>query len=150
MPQLHSPQFGEVTFEDGQVIEFPGGLPAFEDLRRFLLLQVDGSTMGALQSVDQPSVCFPVLPIAAVTPDYQMDVPPEDCERLLATEAEIRDVLPLAIVTLTESGPATANLLAPVLINARARRGVQLVRADALYSLEYALAPGAEEQVACS
>ncbi len=140
MTHLESSQFGDIVFDPDQIIEFPAGLPAFEGLRSFLLLAIKGSAIGALQSVDQPSVCFPVMPIASLVPAYQMDLTAEDRECLLAPSEASADLLTLAILTLPESGLPTANLLAPVVIHTRTRRGVQSVRGDLLYSPEYSLA----------
>ncbi|MEO8024882.1 MAG: flagellar assembly protein FliW [Bryobacteraceae bacterium] len=144
MAQLESSPIGQSGFDPGQIIEFPAGLPAFEDLRRFLLLALDGSAIGALQSVDRPEICFPVIPIAAIKPDYEMELPPEDRELLAVAGHETAGLLALAIVTLAESGPPTANFLAPVLIHLGRRRGVQSVRSDARYSHQHPVGPTEE------
>jgi flagellar assembly factor FliW len=56
------------------------------------------------------------------------------------------DVLCLTIVSVQETG-ATANLLAPVLVNLRNRRAVQAVAQDSDYSVQSPLAP--QEAAAC-
>jgi flagellar assembly factor FliW len=54
------------------------------------------------------------------------------------------------VVTLPASGPATANLLAPLVVNLAARLGVQAVRSDARYSHRHPLATAAAGEGVCS
>lgn len=142
MERLTTPQFGDIEFRTDQVIEFPAGLPAFEDLHKFLLLEYDGSAIGALQSIDRPEICFPILPMAAIAPSYELEIREEDRDRLRFDAENDAEVMTLAILTLTDSGPPTANLLAPILINAKKRCGIQTIRTDRRYSHCQALSVG--------
>lgn len=139
MPQLATRQFGPIEYGEEAVLEFPRGLPAFEDQTRFLLLERQGfSPIVFLQSVLRPDLCFLTLPLACVDPGYSLSVAREDLE-IIGVEAAgfplpNDRLLRLAILSVTEDRLATANLLAPVLVNLGSRRGVQAVRLDSLYS----------------
>jgi flagellar assembly factor FliW len=54
----------------------------------------------------------------------------------------------LALVSLHDGFSATANLMAPLVINLRNRRGVQAIRQDNLYSHQHPIQPTSTE-VAC-
>jgi flagellar assembly factor FliW len=146
MPAVDTKNFGKVPYEPGAEIEFPGGVPAFEDHRKFVLIQIPKThPLLFLQSLDNPNVCFPVLRALSVDPLYRLRLTKEDLRRLdLPTSRQPRlgEVIEcLVVVALRESG-ATANLLAPVVINFRKMRAVQVVSEEP-YSLQHPIvAPG--------
>lgn len=112
--------------------EFPAGLPAFEEER--VLRFVPPERPAPLLVLESPRTGGPqflVIPVALIEPDYELELSAED-RTVLGWEAG--DALAvLAVVALEEAG-VTANLLAPVVLNARTRRGVQAVRWDTKYS----------------
>src|ERR1700674_440856 len=121
MPEIVTRQFGKIGFEEDAVLQFPSGLPGFENRTRFLL--VERAPLMFLQNLDSPELCFFALPVEAVQPDYQLEMTPDDQQTLSLTAPP----LPLAILSANQSGAWTANLLAPVVINKEARRAVQAV-----------------------
>lgn len=137
MPVLETRTFGPLDYAAEAVIAFPRGLPGFETLREFLLLDLpDQAPVLYLQCVDSPEVCFVTLPVRVVDPGYRLWISPED-EAALDSAAE--DRLALTIVAGHEQERPTANLLAPVVISPSARRGVQAVRTDRFYSHQHPL-----------
>jgi flagellar assembly factor FliW len=150
VPQAHTQQFGPVEYRNEEVIEFPSGLPAFEQERQFLGIErAETRPLVYLQSLGRPDLCFVALPLLVVDPAYKLAVSAEDLRILGLTDflengeqPEIgRDVEALAIMSVTNSRP-TANLLAPVLIRKAAggqggKKGLQAIRADRRYSHEH-------------
>ena len=139
MPTLACPDLGRFHFEDEEVIRFPEGLPAFESLKRFVLAQREEfSPFVFLVSVDSPSVRFVCAPAGLIDPAYRFEIAPGDgVEAGLASgiyTADSRDPLLLAIVTLPESAPATANLAAPVVIDLERHWGTQVILPATTYS----------------
>ncbi len=119
-------------------LEFPAGLPGFEDHTRFVLVErPDLAPILFLQSVDSPELCFITAPVTSIDPAYDLEMTPED-ERQLGTD-EAGEFLCLAILSAEENGLLTANLLAPVVINPGTCRGVQAVRSDSRYSHQHPL-----------
>ena len=152
MPAVKTKYFGKIPYEAGSVIEFPAGLPAFEERRKFVLIQLPKThPLLFLQSLDAPDVCFPVLRALAVDPQYRLQLAKEDLRRLdLPTSRQPRvgeDIECLAVVALRKAG-ATANLLAPVIINLRKMQAVQAVAGDS-YPLQHPLGPP-DKAGACS
>lgn len=154
MPTFTSRHFGTVEYTQDSVFEFPAGLPGYEQERRFLPIEHAASKpIIFLQSLNRPELCFITLPVLAVKSDYKLAAPPDDL-RLLgfdgASQPVIgKDVLCLAIISVAEGKPPTANLLAPVIVNLNNRRGVQAIQEESPYSHQHPL-PGAQPEGACS
>jgi flagellar assembly factor FliW len=151
MPGVQTEHFGWMDYEENSVVEFPSGLPGFEDERRFVAIeQPDAKPLVFLQSLSRPSLCFLTLPVLVVDPQYELAMTGEDLRALELPEDRRpqigAEVLCLAILSLTENQPPTANLLAPVVVNLRTRRALQAVRPDSTYSHQHPL----PEQPACS
>jgi flagellar assembly factor FliW len=146
--QLITEHFGAIEYWPDQVIRFPEGLPAFEEEREFLLIEQPATLpVVFLQSLRRPELAFITLPAALVEPSFRLAAAPEDLEALgLEGEAEPgASLLCLAIVTIPENGPPTANLMAPVAINLKARLGRQVIQTAGPYSYQHPLAPPAGE-----
>jgi len=157
MPHLVTRQFGPIEYREEAVMQFPHGLPAFEDQTRFLLLEKEGfSPIVFLQSLLRPDLCFLTLPVACIDPGYRLSAAREDLETIDleagVLPAQDEKVLRLAILSVSEDRLTTANLLAPVLVNLTSRRGVQAVRLDSAYSHQHrvALPGGRSEETPCS
>lgn len=153
MPVLDTRYFGPIPYREEAAIVFPGGLPGFEERRRFLALSFpQREPLVFLQSVEDAALCFITLPALAVDPAYRLEMSREDLVLAgLPPGAQPRigdDVLCLAVISLPEGG-ATANLLAPVVVNLRNLRAVQAVAPHASYSHQQPLFPAAEVR-ACS
>jgi flagellar assembly factor FliW len=144
--------WGPVTVDESSTIEFPEGLPGFEECRRFVPLQhPERAGLVFLQSLERTELCFLALPARAVRRDYELALSGEDTA-LLGFPEGVRpelgsEVLALAILCLAEGQPPTANLLAPVVIATRTRRAVQAIRPDQLYGCRE---PLEAEEAICS
>jgi flagellar assembly factor FliW len=131
MPVLETKNFGRISYAAESVIEFPCGLPGFEQLHSFAAVHFDESApLVFLQSLENAGVSFICLPVLAIDPEYRVEIAPEDLQCIglpVSTEPRIgEDVLCLAVLTVRKNGP-TANLLAPVVVNLRNRKAVQAV-----------------------
>jgi flagellar assembly factor FliW len=152
MPVQETRKFGRIWYEVESKIEFPAGLPGFEDRRQFLAVQLpDANPLVFLQSLEDPDLCFVTLPVLSVEARYRLRLSGEDLERLGFTGGRQPrigiDVLCLAVLSIRASGP-TADLLAPVVVNVANLKAVQAVMADSGYSHQHALL--AQEAAVCS
>ena len=138
----------------GTPVLFPYGLPGFEQEQRFRLVEHPKlAPLVLLQSEETADLCFVTLPVATLVPGYHLAVAESEYEALglnPAASAAGPSVLALAIVTLPENGPASANLLAPVVINLSSGRAVQTVRADQQYSHQHPIGELCPEVSPCS
>jgi flagellar assembly factor FliW len=151
MAAIDSDGLGRVEYDDAEVYWFESGIPAFEHLKQWLLVERPSfRPLTVLQSVEQPQLRFACLPVSALRSDYQVSL--GKAERTLlqwesseGAETPEFQLICLAIVTFREGRSATANLLAPVLLNPRSRRGAQVVQSGTDYSTEYELVMRAKE-----
>jgi flagellar assembly factor FliW len=132
---------GAIT-DDLPDLEFVGPVAGFPDRRWFVLAEIDpASLLRSLRSLDDPGLRFLVLPPGPFFPDYAPELGNEWVEALELTAAE--DALVLVIVTPgATAAEATANLLAPVVVNVRTRRAAQVVLADPALPLRASLRAG--------
>ena len=76
MQSCQSKYFGVLVYEASAVIEFPEGLPGFEDQRRFILIdRQDLTPLVFMQSLDTPGLCFLAVPAGVVTDNYLLELP---------------------------------------------------------------------------
>lgn len=129
--KIESPVLGAVEVSDDKVIEFPAGLPGFEDCHRFILAHEEGSdaTVFMLQSVDDPAVVFSLTGPEQFGISYEFPLSDEEVAALQLARPE--DAQVAIIVRKEGDGPAAAglraNFMAPLVINVGARRGLQKI-----------------------
>lgn len=118
--------------EEIPVIEMVEPMPGFPGRTRFALVQLDESgVLCALRSVEDPDLRFLVVPPNVFFPDYAPEIDDATVSSLGILSAD--DVLVLVVVNPGDSaGAATANLLAPVLVNTVSRQAGQVVLTDDL------------------
>jgi len=105
-------QFGELEFEEKNIIQFREGLIGFEQLKKFVLLTEENGMFYWLTSINEPEIIFPLIPVTLLREDYPV------------TESHQG----FAIVKLNrEPTKITANLKAPVYINQETSSGFQKI-----------------------
>lgn len=122
--------FGEEEISENVIIDFPNGVYAFEENKRFVLLSPCGEDKYPmwLQSVDNPNLCFIVFDPKEFVPDYSVELDRETKE-LLEADSEELDLLCMAVVP-DEYINTTLNLKSPIVINSKAKKGVQVIAAE--------------------
>lgn len=122
--------FGEEEISEEVIIDFPNGVYAFEENKRFVLLSPCGEDKYPmwLQSVDNPNLCFIVFDPREFVPDYSVELDKETKELLKADGAEL-DLLCMAVVP-DEYINTTLNLKSPIVINSEAKKGIQVIAAE--------------------
>jgi flagellar assembly factor FliW len=147
MPESETRYFGVLSYEPAAVIDFPAGMPGFENCRRFL--PIDDAVRRPLiflQSLEEPQLCFLTLPIEAVDPEYCLKMSPEDLALAGFESAPAlgAGALCLAVITAAPDEHPTVNLLAPIVVNRAAAKAVQAVRDDSVYGCRHPLGEAAE------
>lgn len=131
--KITSPVIGEVEVSADRVIEFPAGLPGFEACRQFTLLHAeenDAPNLFMLQSLDDQDVLFTVTTPDFLGLNYEFALTDDEVATLQLTSSD--EVSVLLIVRRNEeadaaAAPIRANLMAPLVLNTTARRGLQKV-----------------------
>lgn len=124
-----------------KVIHFEHGLPGFLEEKQFVYqLENEDSPFGYLQSVTNEHLAFIVISPFMFFSDYAIDLPEETVSRLGIESPE--DVAIFSIVTLHgELKAATANLLAPVVINLKNLKAEQVILEKTDYTTRHLLFP---------
>lgn len=140
---VNTKYFQQVECDAASVVQFPQGLPGFEDLRTFVCLeQPEYRPLVYLQSIEEAQVCFLTLPVGVINKDYQLQVGPEDTRvlQLAGDRAALGvNLVGLAILSVSRDRDTTANLLSPVLINVSSRIGLQVIQARSQYDWQHPL-----------
>ncbi len=125
---------------------FPRGLPAFEQITSFFLIENPAhAPLVVLESHCKPPVRFACIPMQWLMPDYRLELADEEAA-LLGASSSPGGLILLAVLTFREGLAPTANLLAPVVLNPEARVGLQSVQAHLPYSHLHPL----REEPSCS
>jgi len=127
-------------------IRFVRPVPGFPGLTRFVLVRLgdevdddDTAVLYELRSVERPEVCFMVAVPAAFFPDYDVELDAHACDDLGLSDAG--DALVLVVLTIgSDPSATTANLLAPVVVNARTRAAAQVILSGSEWSVRAAVA----------
>ncbi|MBA2874624.1 flagellar assembly protein FliW [Thermaerobacillus caldiproteolyticus] len=137
--KITSKFLGEIEINEEQIIYFPNGLPGFEDEKQFVILPLEKeSPFAILQSVQHSHVGFVVAYPFSFHPDYAFDLAEEDIEKLKLSSPD--DCVTYTIMTLKEPfANSTMNLKAPIIINAKAKIGKQLILHDSDYPIRFPL-----------
>jgi flagellar assembly factor FliW len=144
MPIVQTRFFGELEYQREALFRFPSGLPGFEDHRDFVFLKKPGlEPLMFLQSLDNRSLCFILLPIRAIDENFQLELTLDEV-REIGLHAERtpvigEDILCAALICAGEGDVPTANLMAPVVVNLHNNIGTQVIHADTPYSHRHPL-----------
>jgi flagellar assembly factor FliW len=127
--RIASGRFGDFEVPADSILHFPHGLIGFPKARRFVILDHrPGSPFKWMLCLEQPDVAFAVVEPARMVPDYE--APLALAARTLG--ADPADVALFVIVTIPSDPTAmTVNLMAPVVVDVRTRKSIQLVLEDA-------------------
>ena len=135
---------GDIDYRPDAVFSFPGGIPGFESHREFLFLNVpEIAPLMFLQNVSSRNLCFVLLPILTLAPDFRLELTPEELGQLgLPAHRQPKlghDVLCAAILSVGNVGVGNkeipfANLMAPLVVNLKTRVGIQAIHAESGYS----------------
>jgi len=129
---IKTERFGTFEVDDKDPINFPQGMIGFPTEKQFVLLrQRDDSAIGWLQSTTNPSLAFPVVSIEALAVAYPtISAPPVAAQK--PEEADPHAVM--AVLCASAGQPPTVNLLAPVVVNVRSRKGAQILMEGTAFS----------------
>ena len=140
--KLNTKNFGELDIDEEKVIAFPEGLPGFEAEKEFIIInnEDEENPFCWLQSVSNPDLAFVIVNPFLIFTDYTVDLPETVQEKLKIKDE--KDVAVYSIVVVPEDlKKMTANLLGPIVINARERLGKQVILDDSRYTTKHYIFP---------
>lgn len=125
---LNTRHFGEIQIEDEKVLTFPDGIPGFEDLTKYIILENpdEGVPFHWLQSIEDGDLAFVIINPFIFKPDYDFEIPKNTVEKLEIQAPEDVNIFSIVIVP-EDISKMTANLQAPLIINTKTHRGKQII-----------------------
>ncbi len=141
--QVDTSRFGTIQIEEKELIRFPWGIPGFENLKDFVLLEYKNGPFEWLQSVEEPGVAFVVCP-----PDFLGLVysAPDAKKKLIGLERD-EDLVILNIVSFNRDKKAIHfHVKSPLLFNVATRVGYQWTMETDELQGHLRMPQGAEQQ----
>lgn len=119
----------QAQIDPEKVLTFPQGIPGFETYTRFRLFHKEENDASAywLESCDAPTVTFTLVDPTVYGLNYELHLDEEE-EKILGT-SDPRDLAVLMMLSRKEegSGVLNANIAGPIVVNPKARTGLQKV-----------------------
>jgi flagellar assembly factor FliW len=128
----------EVPVDPETLFTFAEGLAGFEDCKRFKIFHEEGKpSIFWLQSVDDSEVMFPIVTPEALDVEYQIELSDADCTLIGLASAEDAAVAIIVYRDEAANGKIAANTRSPLILNLKARKGMQKILNDIHPTLLY-------------
>lgn len=139
---IHSTQLGDVEVGDDVIIDFPYGLPGFPDEKSFAFFPYQvNSPFAYLQSVVEPKLTFLVVDPFVFFKDYEFELNDDIIQEIGLVATDFPQIV--NIVSVPEKiEEMTTNLLAPVVINTKNRKAMQIILEKTAYATRHRLFSG--------
>lgn len=141
--------FGEMYIDENGIIDFPEGIPGFDELKKYILLSPasEASPFKWLQSVEDSTVSFAVADPFYIKSDYEVNLDDNVLKTLMIEDQ--KDVLVLSIVLVpSDASKASINFKAPVIINLNKKKAMQVILDTDTYGVRHYIAQELREQEA--
>ncbi len=129
--------FGEIEVKEEEIIKFTEPILGFSECRRYVLLEKASIfPMFWLQSIDNPSLAFPVVIPFFFDEKYSFKLHGRDLEDIKFKKVEDMLVLTLLVVP-QDVSYVRANLRAPILYNPVNKKAKQIVLQEEKYPIHF-------------
>ncbi len=134
---ISTTRFGELQVNTEDVINFKEGILGFEKLTRFFIIDPGDNTLIMwLQSLDDGSIAFPIIEPKVFHSEYVVKLLPSELASLNLDNLSQAKVF--SILTIPQDvTQMSANLKAPIVINAQTNTARQIVLQDNKLSVRY-------------
>ena len=142
MEKVNTLRFGEIEVDEGKIVHFADGIPAFEEEHEFLIIPYDEeSPYVFLQSLTTPELAFLMTMPFVFFPEYEFELDAANQEKLGLTRQE--DMLVYMLLTIPDGQVElmTANLMAPIVMNQVTMQARQIVLDKSRYTTKHRLFP---------
>lgn len=136
--RIQTVKFGEVEIEESRIFDFVLPIIGFDELKRFVILDPNPDTMFKwLQSIEDPTLSFPIISVSALDYDYSISLSDSVVNDLEIKNSE--SLLVMNITSIPQDNPkgTTINLLAPIVFNVDNQKAGQIVLSGSGYSISH-------------
>lgn len=147
--KVQSKYFGEIDYEQEDVVSFPTGLFGFEEEHDFLILPFEGGGLLCFQSIQTPALAFVAMDPFSLKPDYDPVLQSQELESLGVKESHELGFYVLCVVK-NPVADSTVNLKCPVAIHPETRVARQVILESDAYDMRHPLSEfAAKEDTPC-
>lgn len=133
-------RFGEVEIEKERIFKFALPVIGFNELKDFVILDINkDSFFKWLQSIEDPSLAFPIVSVFNLNIDYSIDLPDNVIEALKIQNVESLLVMNIASIPQENPQGTTINLLAPLIFNLDELLAGQVILSGSGYDISFPL-----------
>ena len=135
---INTVKFGEVEIDENKIFDFVLPIIGFNDLTKYIILEPEKDTLFKwLQSVEEPSLAFPIISVAVLDFEYSVDLTDNVVNDLEIKSPE--SLLVMNITSIPHENPkgTTINLLAPLIFNLDNQKAGQVVLSGSGYDISY-------------
>ena len=135
---LNTLKFGEIEIEEDRIFNFVMPIIGFDHLSKFIILEPSKDNIFRwLQSIEDPSLAFPIITVASLDYDYSIDLADNVVNALEITNPD--SILVMNITSIPQDNPrgTTINLLAPLIFNVDNQLAAQVVLSGSGYDISY-------------
>ena len=131
-------KIGELEIDEEKVVRFEKGIPGFENLRDFIVVEKEESyPILWLVSLDSPNVAIPVIDPWLIRVDYTVDIDEETVKELEIEGMEDLRILAVLVIPVGNPKDMTINFMAPIVINKRTGKGKQIIMENSGYGIRH-------------
>ncbi len=138
--QIESRIFGSIEIDEDKIITIPDGIMGFEQYTGYTLAydseKESKNGIMWLQSIEEPSLAFPVMDPALIIEDYSPMIEDEWLAPIGHFESDDELCLFNILTVPSDIENMTINLKAPLIINTNTKKGCQLI-VNNDYSVRY-------------
>lgn len=146
---IQTKDFGAVEVSEQDIIHFPQGIYAFEDVKEYVVLKPDGeNTIMRLQSVHGEHPRFIIFDPFFILDDYTPEITKDMLHTLKASSPKDISIFVIAVIP-EKFHDATVNLKSPLLVNFDSHLGMQAILDGSDYSISYPIFSAEEEGATC-
>lgn len=129
--------YGKIEYNPSNLITFKDGIPGFEHLNKFILVDLkEYEPFKLLQSMENDKIGLILISPFEVMDDYEVELTDELLKELNIKKPE--EVLILNTVTInSDVSKITTNLKAPIIINTNSGLGEQIIVDNNRYKIKY-------------
>jgi len=139
--EIRTKYHGVIEAEQKDIVHFQNGIPGFLEEKTFILLKLDqDSPFYILQSTNTAELGFVIVNPFQFFTTYEFDLSDNDKTQLKLESKQ--DVVVYTILNVKDPfEDSTANLQAPIVLNARKNEAKQIILNDPLYQTKQRLFP---------
>ncbi len=119
-------RFGEVEYDQENLLHFPAGMIGFPNLHHFIVMpnKKDGPLFW-IQSIDEPDIAFVLTDPTNFFLEYRVVPDATERDHLRIEEGDACYIL--SVVTVPPDQNITINLAAPILFSPKTNRAIQVI-----------------------